>query len=266
MSERIDRPAAGSHDRTVPTGSLEVSASTLFEAMVAARDSDDPSLLAAFYRAVMSSTLLLPVPPGAGEETKAVLERAVSDEEEVEVGVMLARDADGNPTSIVFGSPAALAAWAPVGTTSLPLPARIAVANLAAAGLPAVLDPAGPIPYRFEREELAALAAGRLPGSEEPLLAATARGSLRLRLPGPEGEEIERRAREALRGSDVEAAYLVESLDAGGRRFLLGFVGDGLPASVLAALPREVDVVALEEPLLGNVRAVSEPFYVGQRR
>jgi hypothetical protein len=265
MVEPADAPSPGSHDRHVPTGSLEVSAATLFEAMAAARESDDPAVLHAFYRALMASTLLLPVPPGAGAETRALLERAVSEDDEVEVGVMLARDGDGNPVSVVFGSPGALAAWAPVGSASLPLPARITVRNLAAAGLPAILDPAGPIPYRFESDELAALAAGRLPGSDAPLFTATARGSLQVRLPGPEAEAVERLVADALRGTEVEAAYLVETVQGSERRLLLGIVGGGLPPAALAAIPRDVDVVGLEDPLLASVRAVADPLYVRGR-
>lgn len=264
MVEPMEAPAPRSHDRQVPTGRMEVSAATLFEAMRAARDSDDPALLAAFYRAVMSSALLLPVPPGAGEAARDALRRAVTDDEEVEVGVMLARDGEGREVSVVFGSPGALAAWAPVGTTSLPLPAPVAVRNLAAAGLPAVLDPAGPIAYRFEADELVALASGRLPGTGEPLFAETARRSLQLRLPGPEAEPLERRAAEALRASGVEEAYLVEAIEGGERRLLLGIVGT-VPASVLAAIPREAEVVALDGPLLADVRAVAEPLDLRSR-
>ena len=79
----------------------------------------------------MSATLLLPVPPN-GDEAKAALESAVNDDAEVEISVMLAADADGQPISVCFGSIAALSAWAPRGTASLPIPARIA-ANMAAA-------------------------------------------------------------------------------------------------------------------------------------
>jgi hypothetical protein len=84
---------------------------------------------------------------------------------------MLAREGDGQPVSVVFGSFGALAAWAPSGTGNLPLPSRIAIANLAATGMPAIMDPAGPVPYRFDVDELAALADGRLPGTGEPLWA-----------------------------------------------------------------------------------------------
>ena len=71
---------------------------------------------------------------------------------------MLAREGDGTPVGVVFGSFGALAAWAPSRTGNLPLPSRIAIANLAAAGMPAIMDPAGPMPYRFDVDELAALA------------------------------------------------------------------------------------------------------------
>ncbi|HJT63382.1 MAG TPA: hypothetical protein VJ839_01255, partial [Candidatus Limnocylindria bacterium] len=63
----------------------------------------------AFYRAIGSSTLLLPVPPGTEQEAHAAVERAVDDDEEVEVGVLLGRGTDGNPVSVAFGSHAAMA-------------------------------------------------------------------------------------------------------------------------------------------------------------
>ncbi len=168
-----ERPLPGSHARGVPSGTLEESAATLYEAAMVARDAeggDDPEPLRAFYRAIGTATLLLPVPPGAEEEAEAAAGQAVDDDTEVEVGVLLGRGVDGEPVSIAFGSHAALAAWSPLGATSLALPARIALSNLAAAGLPVILDPAGPIPYRFEPDEIADLAAGRMPGTEEPLL------------------------------------------------------------------------------------------------
>ena len=190
MTSQADAPAPGSHDRSTPTGSLEVSAATLFEAMVAARDAQggaDPRPLEAFHRALMESTLLLPVPPGTDGEARAALERAVTDSEEVEIAVMLARDGDGSTVNVLFASPGALSAWAPIGTSSLPLPARIVFGNLAASGLPAVMDPAGPIPYRFEPDEIAALAEGRDPGSGEPLVAPTVRHLAERTAPGPRG-------------------------------------------------------------------------------
>src|SRR6266567_2355815 len=140
-----DRPAPGSHDPSRPTGTLETSSATLFEAMLAARDQQDEGTLSGFYRALMSGTLLLPVPPNHGEEARAALEAAINDEQEVEISVMLARDPQGEPVNVLFGSLAALAAWSPIGSANLPLPARIAFNNLAANGLPAILDPAGPI-------------------------------------------------------------------------------------------------------------------------
>ncbi|MFN2483463.1 MAG: SseB family protein [Candidatus Limnocylindria bacterium] len=172
MTESLNPPAAASHDRTVPTGTLEQSAAALFEAMLAARDAkergeNEPPH--AFYRALMSSTLLLPVPPGTQDEARSSLAAAVSDQDEVEIGVMLARDRSGSPISVVFGSGASLAAWSPTGTGSIALPARVVVGNLAASGLPAILDPAGPVPYRFAPDELRALSAGLIPGTDEPL-------------------------------------------------------------------------------------------------
>jgi type III secretion system (T3SS) SseB-like protein len=266
----LDPPAPGSHDRATPTGTLEESAAGLFEAMLAARDAEeagaaDPGALHAFYRALMAGTLLLPVPPEHGEEAKSALAAAVNEDEEVEISVMLAADADGKPISVCFGSIAALSAWAPPGTASLPIPARIAVANMARADVPAIMDPAGPIPYRFEPEELAALAAGRLPGSDEPIFGTGARRSIRLRLAGPEAMGLEGALADSLRGTDVEAAWLVESEGDGRRRLMLGLLGhEGAVATV--DVPDGTDVVWLEEPLLASVRAVTEPFYRRGRR
>jgi hypothetical protein len=258
-----DAPAAGSHDRSVPTGSLEVSAATLFEAMIAARDADPHAgsgPLREFYRTLMTSTLLLPVPPGTDDDARRALEQAVTDQDEVEIAVMMARDGEGQPINVCFASPGSLAAWAPVGTTSLPLPARIVFANLAASGLPAVLDPAGPIPYRFETNEVEALASGRLPLSGEPLFEPTSRGSIRVRLPGPETKALEASLADALRRTDVDAAYLVESESDGRRRLLLGLTG-APGASATVDVPDRTDVVWLEGPLLASVEAVAQPFY-----
>lgn len=260
-----DAPQPGSHDRSTPTGSLEESAATLFEAMLSARDAEsrgeiDSRALADFYRALMSGTLLLPVPPEHGDEAKAALEAAVNDDQEVEISVLLAADADGQAISVCFASFAALSAWAPRGTATLPIPARIAVANMAAAGVPAIMDPAGPVPYRFEADELAALARGELPGSGEPLFQTAAASSVRVRLPGPETVELEGRLASSLRGTEVDAAWLVESETAGRRRLLLGLLGDD-GASAVVDVPDGTDVVWLEEPMLSSVAAVAEPFY-----
>ncbi len=256
-------PQPGSHDRSTPSGSLETSAANLFEAMLAAREAEargDAGPLHEFYRTLMSGTLLLPVPPGHGEEAKKALAAAVNDDEQVEISVMLAREGD-QPVSVVFGSFAALAAWAPANTGNLPLPARIAIGNLAAAGLPAVMDPAGPVPYRFDADELVALAAGLIPGTDDPLFAPTARASIRVRLPSSDTRDLERSLADALRGSAVDAAYLVETDDGSGTaRLLLGLVGEpGATATV--DVPDGTDVVWLEEPLLAQVRAVAEPFH-----
>lgn len=261
----LDSPEPGSHDRSTPSGALEESSMAIFEAMRAARDAEASgetgrSALDAFYRTLMTGTLLLPVPPDHGDEAKSALEAAVNDDEEVEVSVLLAADTDGKPTSVCFASVAALSAWSPRGTASLPLPARIAIGNMAAAGVPAIMDPAGPIPYRFEPEELTALAAGVLPGTDEPLAAPSVSRSIRLRLAGPEAMALEPPLRDALRDTDVEAAWLVESESDGARRLLLGLVG-GEGASAVVDVPDGTDVVWLEEPLLASVRAVSDPFY-----
>ena len=270
MNPDIERPAPGSHDRSAPSGSLEESAANLFDVMLAARAAEegdgDRGALDAFYRTLMSGTLLLPVPPEHGDEAREALASAVNDEAQVEISVMLAREGDGTPVGVVFGSFAALAAWAPSNTGNLPLPARIAIANLASAGMPAIMDPAGPIPYRFDVDELAALAGGRLPGSDEPLFEPTARASIRVRLPGADTRELEARVAEALAGTAVEAAYLVETdgLD-GAAHLMLGLVG-ATGTSATVDVPDGTDVVWLEEPLLAQVRAVAEPFHRRGRR
>ena len=258
-------PAPGSHDRSTPTGSLEESAANLFDAMLAAREAeergDHPRALHEFYRTLMSGTLLLPVPPDHGEEATQALAAAVNDDQQVEISVMLAREGEGAPVSVVFGSFAALAAWAPGGTGNLPLPSRIAIANLAAAGLPAIMDPAGPVPYRFDVDELAALSDGRLPGTDEPLFEPTARSSIRVRLPGSDTRELEGTLAASLRDTAVEAAYLLETDGADGLpRLMLGLVG-ATGASATVDVPDGTDVVWLEEPLLGQARAVAEPFH-----
>ena len=265
-SPPAERPLPGSHDRGVPSGTLEESAATLYEAAIAARDAeggDDLASLHAFYRAIGAATLLLPVPPGAEREARDAVEQVVDDAAEVEVGVLLARAPDGSSVSVAFGSYAALAAWSPLGSSSLALPARIALANLAAAGLPVILDPAGPIPYRFEPDEIAGLAAGRLPGTDEPLFPADGGSSIRVRLPGPEARETERRLASELAGwPGIREAYLVEADTGSGWGLVLGLVGGGGAVPPLAG---DVEARWLAEPLLGSVRAVAEPFHRGHR-
>ena len=267
MTQQTDRPAPGSHDRSVPSGGLEESSANLFDAMLAARDAEERGEvgpLHAFYRTLMAGTLLLPVPPEHGEEAKAALASAVNDDEQVEISVMLAREGEA-AVSVVFGSVGALAAWAPINTANLPLPARIAIANLASTGLPAIMDPAGPVPYRFDADELVALAEGRLPGTDEPLFGPTTRRSILVRLPGSDTRDLERSLSELLAATDVEAAYLVETDDGGTARLMLGLVGE-VGASATVDVPDGTDVVWLEEPLLTQVRAVAEPFHRRGRR
>ncbi|MGZ6256821.1 MAG: hypothetical protein ACXWMB_07375, partial [Candidatus Limnocylindria bacterium] len=138
--------------------------------------------------------------------------------------------------------------------------ARIAIGNMAAAGVPAIMDPAGPIPYRFEPEELTSLAAGVLPGTAEPLAPPTAARSIRLRLAGPHAMALEPALRDALRETDIEAAWLVESESDGARHLMLGLLGEE-GASAQVDVPDGTDVIWLEEPLLASVRALSDPFY-----
>jgi hypothetical protein len=266
VTSEPERPLPGSHAREVPSGSLEESAAALYEAAIAARDAeggDDHEPLHAFYRAIGTATLLLPVPPGTEQEAHAAVERAVDDEEEVEVGVLLGRGTDGQPVSVAFGSHAAMAAWSPLGSSSLALPARIALTNLAAAGMPVILDPAGPIPYRFEPAEIADLAAGRLPGTDQPLLGPSGGTTIRVRLSGPESRETEKAlAAELSARPGIREAYLVEADTGSGWGLLLGLVGGGGP---MPALPDGVEGRWLTEPLLGSVRAVADPFHRGHR-
>jgi hypothetical protein len=186
----------------------------------------------------------------------------VADDEEVEVGVLLGKGTDGAPVSVAFGSHAAMAAWSPLGSSSLALPARIALGNLAEAGLPVILDPAGPIPYRFEPDEIADLAAGRMPGTDEPLFGADATSTtIRVRLPGPESRDLERSLTGLLvHWPGVREAYLVEADTGGGWGLLLGLVGGG---GAVPNLPDDLDGRWLTEPLLGSVRAVADPFHRG---
>ncbi len=263
MQQPSDQPAPGSHDRSQPSGALEQSAADLFDAMLAAREAEErgeTGPLHEFYRILMSGTLLLPVPPEHGDEAREALASAVNDDEQVEISVMLARERDGEPVSVVFGSVGALAAWAPLRTGNLPLPGRVAIANLAATGMPAIMDPAGPVPYRFEIDELAALAEGRMPGTDRPLFEPTARRSILVRLPRDDTSDLERSLADALRGTEVEAAFLVETDDGGQPHLLLGLLG-GDGASATVDVPDGTDVVWLEEPLLAQVRAVAEPFH-----
>ena len=248
---------------------LEESAATLFDAMLAARDAgDDDAALRSFYRALVGATLLLPVPPGTQETARRSLADAISDQEEVEIGVMLARDSEGQPVSVVFGSGASLAAWSPTGSGSVALPGRIVLQNLAASGLPAIVDPAGPIPYRFEPDELQALARGVFPSTEEPIFPDAGGTSVRLRLAGLEADALESSLAGVLPTTPVDEAYLVETDGPAGRAMLLGVVADApigahLPAieTALAARSLPVEILALEEPMLTEVRRLTEPFY-----
>ena len=123
------------------------------------------------------------------------------------------------------------------------------------------MDPAGPVPYRFDADELATLAEGRIPGTNEPLFEPTRRASIRVRVPGTDTRDLEAALTDALRGTTVDTAYLVETDDGDGHsRLMLGLVGE--PGAVATVdVPDGTDVVWLEEPLLGQVSAVAEPFH-----
>ena len=115
--------------------------------------------------------------------------------------------------------------------------------------------------HPFGPDELAALSEGRLPGSDEPLYEPTTRSSIRVRPPGTDTRDLERRLAGELDPTGVEAAYLVETDSGNGdRRLMLGLVGEpGTSATV--DVPDGTDVVWLEEPLLAQVRAVADPFH-----
>ena len=102
-----------------------------------------------------------------------------------------------------------------------------------------------------------------MPGTEEPLLGSGGGTSIRVRLPGPESRETERRlATELADWPGLREAYLVEADTGSGWGLLLGLVGGG---GALPPLPDEVEGRWLTEPLLGSVRAVSDPFHRGHR-
>ena len=277
MTDQLATPAPASHDPRVPTGVLEESAASLFEAMLAAREGEergDRSALPAFYRAIVSATLLLPVPPGTQDEAHRSLASAVTDQEDVEIGVMLARDGAGNAVSVVFASGAALAAWSPAGTGSIALPGRVVMRNLAASGLPAIIDPAGPIPYRFEPDELRALAAGRVPGSDDHLFSDDAAASIRVRVPAQDTRALERELAKILGSHPIAEAYLVDSAGSGAWRLTLAVVlGDHASEATVAALgdsvrDRNLEVVVADGPMLAQLRGLTQPFHVagGRRR
>jgi hypothetical protein len=91
------------------------------------------------------------------------------------------------------------------------------------------------------------------------------RGSLRLRLAGPDSLALEERIAAALRDGPVDEAYLVESETDEGAHLLLGLVG-GEGASATVDVPAGTDLVWLEEPMLSSVRRVARPFYRRGRR
>jgi hypothetical protein len=117
------------------------------------------------------------------------------------------------------------------------------------------------VPYRFDLDELAALSDGRLPGTDTPLFEPTRRASIRVRMPGTDTRALEDRLSASLGETAVDAAFLVETDGTDGKpRLMLGLVGE-LGASATVDVPDGTDVVWLEEPLLGQVRAVAEPFH-----
>ena len=238
--------------------------------MAAARDAEErgerAGPLDGFYRTLMNGTLLLPVPPDHGEEAKAALASAINDASEVEISVMLARDGDGEPVSVVLRVERRAGRMGAAGTAACRFPARIAVANLARRG-PAGDHGSGrtdPVSLRDPTSSLA-LADGRLPGTDAPLFGPAARRSVRLRLPGAAASPSSGRCAAALDGSRVGEAYSSSlGVGRGRQRLLLGLVGDA-GAAVTVDVPDGTDVVWLEEPLLGSVRAVAEPFFRAPR-
>jgi hypothetical protein len=86
------------------------------------------------------------------------------------------------------------------------------------------------------------------------------RRSIRVRSPGTDTRELERSIAAELGRTAVDAAYLVETDDGDTSRLMLGLVGE-VGATATVDVPDGTDVVWLEEPLLGQVRAVAEPFH-----
>ena len=184
----------------------------------------------------------------------------MTDSEEVEIAVMLARDGEGATVNVLFASPGALslgAGWhhqpAAPGAHRLRQPRRFRPSSHHGSRRP---DRG----QAFEPDEIAALAEGRRPGSDELLVAPTVRRSLNVRLPGRQAEALEASLACALAETRVESAYLIETDAGDGPHLLLGLTGDpGAAATV--DVPDRTDVVWLEEPLLSQVRAVADPFY-----
>ena len=264
MQQPSDQPAPGSHDRSQPSGALEQSAADLFDAMLAAREAEERGEngpLHEFYRILMSGTLLLPVPPEHGDEAREALASAVNDDEQVEISVMLARERDGEPVSVVFGS---------VGSAG----GMGAAANRETCRFPvASPSPTSPRPacrrswIRPGRCRTASRSTSSPPWPRDGFRGPTVRCSSRrpvarswfaCRATTRATSSAPWPMRSA--STEVEAAFLVETDDGGQPHLLLGLLG-GDGASATVDVPDGTDVVWLEEPLLAQVRAVAEPFH-----
>ena len=269
MQPTTDRPRPGSHDRSVPSGSLEESAANLFDAMLAAREAEERGErgpLDAFYRTLMSGTLLLPVPPEHGEEAKAALASAVNDDEQVEISVMLAREAGGEAVSVD------LRLLRCAGGLVAERHRQPAASGADRDRQPGGRGPAGDHgPGRtgaLSVRDRRAGGAGRWTAARQPTSRSSSPPHARRFASGHQGatsRELERSLATELRATAVEAAYLVETDAGDGRsRLMLGLVGEP-GASATVDVPDGTDVVWLEEPLLAQVRAVAEPFHRRRR-
>ena len=265
MSQPIDRPAPGSHDRSVPSGSMEESSANLFDAMLAARAAEERGErgpLHAFYRTLMNGTLLLPVPARArrggarsarigdqrrraGRDQRDARARERRRDRQRRLRIVRARWPHGRrPAAAISRFPRGSRSrtWPPPACRrSWIRPDRCRTAS-------------GPTSWRRSPRAASPAATSRC---YEP----TTRSSIRVRPPGTDTRDLERRLAGELDPTGVEAAYLVETDSGNGdRRLMLGLVGEpGTSATV--DVPDGTDVVWLEEPLLAQVRAVADPFH-----
>ncbi len=185
---QTDRPAPGSHDRSSPSGSLETSAANLFDAMLAAREAEERGDDRRHARCVLPDPdERHAAPSGAAGARRAGEGRARLCRQRRRAG-RDQRDAGqggGGATRSAWASGQS-ARWRP-GRRQTPAICRCRHALRSRTwprpSLPAIMDPAGPVPYRFDPDELAALADGRIPGSNQPLFEPTRRSSIRVRVP-----------------------------------------------------------------------------------
>ena len=121
----------------------------------AVSEHDDAGTRRAFYAALLSSTLLLPVEPGSGDPDEAQLFTTPPQE-------------DGSWKLLAFTDTAAAAAWRTDGVRLLSRTARQVLALAVASPTSAILlNVAGPAGGELTRREIAALAEGTIPSSAE---------------------------------------------------------------------------------------------------